>query len=159
MEARAARDLWRDVAPLAGSPAPPSGGLGIGWPAPTAAPAPAVAPQRPPLWWIGDRLASSRARRPAPQLRPAPRASPPGGSGIGCPSSRACRPAPWAIYGLRNGENYKSKDHFKNFSPLRGNCPRFKKIAKKGLTGGQTPCYSAAIRRGSDPKKSRRTRK
>ena len=91
MEARAARDLWRDVAPLAGSPAPPSGGLGIGWPAPTAAPAPAVAPQRPPLWWIGDRLASSRARRPAPQLRPAPRASPQVDRGSAAPA-----PAPVA---------------------------------------------------------------
>ena len=67
MEARAARDLWRDVAPLAGSPASP-------------------------LWWIGDRLTSSRScpssRRSSPGVPPS------GGSGIGCPSSRARRPAP-----------------------------------------------------------------
>ena len=68
MEARAARDLWRDVAPLAGSPAPPSGGSGIGWPAPAPVAqlhSSAQLPGRPPQV---DRGSAAPAPAPVAQL-------------------------------------------------------------------------------------------
>ena len=144
---------------------PPSVGSGIGCPTPTAAPAPAVAPRRLP-WRIGDRLPQLPRPSPSSTAPPGSPASPladrgsaapapapvaqlhssarlpgvsPGGSGIGCPSSRDRRPAPWAIYGLRNGENYKCKDHFKKFFPLKGELPQVQKNCKKGVDRGLDP--------------------
>ena len=105
MEARAARDLWRDVAPMAGSPASPLVDRGSAAQLPRPSPgstAPAQLPGVPPRW-IGDRL---------PQL---PRPSP-GSMGDIWPLER---------------QKLQRQGPFQKFFPLKGELPQVQKNCKK----------------------------